>query len=148
MFDTFLSRHVEPAGDGTLNMLGGGVDLQVAPALPFLFPILYVTAKVEFDVEEGCRPHVFRLRLFNPAAEQVLESEPIDMDSQAPFPPDRDRVHANIVLALQNLLLTSEGVYRFQLFCDGAIARETRLRLQVQAAHVPPPEVVAVGGLD
>jgi hypothetical protein len=141
-----LARHAEMAGDGTLNMLGGGVDLQPVPALPFGVPILYVVLKADFGVQEGSCTHAFQLRAFNPAGEQFLDSGSIDMPSQAPFPPNRDRAQANVVLALQNILFTAEGVYRFELLYDGESVKDALLRVELAGKVSASPEFGTDGG--
>ena len=131
-----LARHAERALDGSFNVLGAAVDVQPTPEFPVVYPAFYVLAKITLQQTDLDRPHVIMVR-FKDQNDEVMISAGDMLIPVQELPPDRTHSFANVILALQNAIFPTEGVYRCELLIDGKVEKTARLRFELQMPIKP-----------
>jgi hypothetical protein len=124
-----LARHAETANDGSFSTIGAGMDDQFVPELPALFPAFFALIKVTLEAHDLDRAHTMKIIIVDPAGAQIFTSETLEVASREEIAEGQQYVFANLLMNLQNLIFWLEGLYRFQLFYDELMVKETRLRV-------------------
>jgi uncharacterized protein DUF6941 len=128
-----LARHAEANPDGTMSMIGGGLDIQVVSMLPCQFPVLFLVAKIAMTSEESGLLHALEFRVVTPSGEYLVTTKMDIPPTPSAFPPNRTYKNANTVLSFHNITFPIEGVYQFQLLYDGAVEKEAPFRVELQS---------------
>ncbi|HLZ95809.1 MAG TPA: hypothetical protein VKT20_10815 [Candidatus Dormibacteraeota bacterium] len=121
--------------DGKVYILGGGLEIVRAPALPFVIPNISFVVKVEFTPAEAGRP-------------RVIEVMPLDSDASPLGPPTRVEVtpqqrsefqglpvSVQVVLNIRDLKIERAQTLAFAVLVDGHEVASVPL-------HILPPRQV------
>ena len=114
----FLADHAVAHDDGRVYVTGGGIDRLALSTFPSVYPQLALVLKVHFTEGECGREHIFQIRALDPSGRQFLplfglavipERDPTRQDQLAPF---------QFVYRMHDILLHTEGNYRFSIELD------------------------------
>jgi hypothetical protein len=131
-----LARHAERSADGSFSMLGAAFDNQAVLAFPVYYPIFYAVAKINLELPDLLEPHVIVIRFIDQNDHIIMTGGEMPLLAQV-MPQDRPCLPANIILAMQNVLFPTAGLYRCQLLIDGHIEKTATLRFEQQLPIAP-----------
>jgi Family of unknown function (DUF6941) len=113
-------RYAELAGDGTMSVLGAGLDTFWVPEEQLPAPLgIFIATRVAGGEDEWLTPHAFAVRLVSPdlAQEDLLEIE-LGMDEMPPLKQPGHEAGTLLPLLMQ-WEANDFGLYSFDLLLDG-----------------------------
>lgn len=125
-----LARYAEVNPDGTSTLVGAGLDVWPAQAIPVQIPMLYLVIKFAMTREESSKPHILQVRILTPGGESLFTTDPICF-AEEQIPPDRNFLVPNLRLAFANITFAEEGLHVFQLVFDDEPLKECKLRIAI-----------------
>lgn len=129
-------RYAEVGGDGTMSILGAGLDTFWVEEEQLPAPLgVFLATRVAGSEDEWSTPHPLSMRLLRPdLEEEVLLEIPLQMDE---LPPLKQPGHeAGVVLPLlMQWTAHSHGLYSFELLLDAVRAKSVPINVR------PPSEL-------
>ena len=115
---TLFATAAEFTPDGKLYLLGGGIEILHAPALP-VGTSLACVVRLLVSPEECGRKHTFEAEFLSPSGQPIAPSQQIPFQPN-PHPryPDR-KAYMAFAINLPGLLLLEAGEYTVRLAVDG-----------------------------
>jgi hypothetical protein len=126
-----LARYAEQTPDGSMNIMGAGIDTVTAPFLPYYHPSLYVVAKIAMSNEEAKSEHILNIIETTPDGKVLLTTKDMRV-SPKEMPPDLKILPANMLFAFQGLFFPTEGEYKFELLYDKEVKKTVTIRMLVK----------------
>jgi hypothetical protein len=113
----FFADAAEVRPDGTMFVLGGGIDHVKGPSFPATHPGMALVARLMASQDEHGN-HVFTVKVFRPRGESLPPDSTLTFD----VPPNK--IHpergntATVCLRYWNFLFPEPGEYTFRLYVD------------------------------
>jgi len=132
----FLARYADLSSDGTLSILGAGLEVVRAPSFPRTLP-LAVVARLN-DINDASVPIVLEFDATTTEGKSILAAPfviPLELHRLPPADKVTSDKSGNVVLGLAGFLIPSPGEYILRLKLTGESVLDRVFRLTAVQQH-------------
>lgn len=129
---TFLAMAGEYAPDGRLNVLGGDLDILVAPSFPATQPSMVLIIKFRLDDADLLTEHEIRVLIVGPTGEPVVPQVKAHLQIPAKPPRPDMPMGLGLVMNMGYLSFPAPGDYEWRIELDDDKLETLTLRVEQQ----------------